>query len=332
LGVIFLSKNGYFLLDKKTGKVYIKNFYPSEYTTGEDYFYIKATKINLEKIQKYIKDEEIDKSCYLFELQKGLKRSNLSPATRKTYFSVNINFLKVINKRPEKVKKEDVERFISILKRRGKSANTLSVAYSALKFFYHSILGNVDFKKIDRPESTIPISGPLSRREISKIIKNTQNEKHRLLIEVAYGCGLRLNETIKLKKEDILFEQKIFFIKKNGKTRKVPIPQSLISRLNDYTKRLHSDYLFFSEKNLQKHISPRAAEQIFKKSLKKAGIKRNLSFKSLRDSFVTHLIDKNVNPELIRKIIGIKKNQFLNKYGFYIDFINYIPDLLIFED
>jgi len=223
LGVIFLSKNGYFLLDKKTGKVYIKNFYPSEYTTGEDYFYIKATKINLEKIQKYIKDEEIDKSCYLFELQKGLKRSNLSPATRKTYFSVNINFLKVINKRPEKVKKEDVERFISILKRRGKSANTLSVAYSALKFFYHSILGNVDFKKIDRPESTIPISGPLSRREISKIIKNTQNEKHRLLIEVAYGCGLRLNETIKLKKEDILFEQKIFFIKKNGKTRKVPI-------------------------------------------------------------------------------------------------------------
>jgi site-specific recombinase XerD len=327
LPIVFLSKNGYFLLDRKKGKKYIKNFYG--YSTGEKFFYIKANKINLEKIQNYINDRDIDKKCYLYELQNRLNSSDFQPNTKKTYLSINLTFLETVNKIPDKVKKEDIERFLSILKRRGKSASTLSVSYSALKYFYFSVLGNIDFSNIKRPSPEIPISGSLSREEMKKIIHSTKNEKHRLLIEVAYGCGLKLHEVIKITKNDIDFLSKIFIVRENN--RKVPIPPSLLKKLKKHIKKTKSEFLFYSERNPEKHITPRAAEDIFKNSLKKAGIKRNLSFKSLRDSFVVHLIDKNVSPELIRKVIGIKKAQFKNKYGFYLNFINHIPDLLIFE-
>ncbi|SNZ09894.1 Site-specific recombinase XerD [Persephonella hydrogeniphila] len=327
--IVFLSKNGYFLLDKIKGKKYIKNFY--RYSTGEKFFYIEASKINLEKIKNYIEDREIDKKCYLYQLQNKLNNSDLQSNTKKTYFSINLRFLETINKTPDTVKKEDIERFLSILKRRGKSTSTLSVSYSALKYFYSSVLGKIDFREITRPYPEIPITSSLSREELKKIISSIKNEKHKLLIEVAYGCGLKLHEVIKITKNDIDFHNKIFVIKTNHSYRKVPIPSSLIKKLQSYSKKIKSEFLFFSERNPEKHITPRAAEDIFKKSLKKAGIKRDLSFKSLRDSFVAHLIDRNVNPELIRKVIGIKKAQFKNKYGFYLNFTEHIPDLLIFR-
>ncbi len=147
---------------------------------------------------------------------------------------------------------------------------------------------------------------------------------------MAYGCGLRLQETVKLKVNDIDFKNKTIIVRKNQ--RKVPIPNSLLTKLKKYLKNREEGYLFYSDSNIHKHLTPRAAEDIFKKALKNSGINRNLSFKSLRDSFVVHMIEKDVNPEVLRKILGLKKNQFENKYKLYFKFSSQLPDLLIFEE
>ena len=327
---VHLSKSGYFLLEKKSGKKFIKNFYKSDYTTGEKYFYIKANHINLEKLEKYLCPEYIDKSCYLFQLNENLKESNLSRATKDIYFAINLSLLNTLNKTPDKITDKDIEKFLSILKRRGKSNSTLGVAYTALKYFYQHLLKAIDFKNIKRPTLSIPVSGTLSRHEIHKIINTISNIKHKLLIEVAYGCGLRLQETVKLKVNDIDFKNKTIIVRKNQ--RKVPIPNSLLTKLKKYLKNREEGYLFYSDSNIHKHLTPRAAEDIFKKALKNSGINRNLSFKSLRDSFVVHMIEKDVNPEVLRKILGLKKNQFENKYKLYFKFSSQLPDLLIFEE
>ncbi len=330
MATAFLSRGGYFLIEKKEGKGLIKNLYKTDYTAGENYYYIKTTQMNLEKLERYLGSEKIDKSCYLFELQEGLKNSNFSQTTKKTYFSVNLAFLKTLNKTPTEITDKDIERFLSILKRRGKSESTLGVAYSALKYFYYNLLKKIDFSGIKRPVSKIPISGTLSRQEIKRILENIKNIKHRLLIEVAYSCGLRLQETVRIKVEDIDFKNGILTVKKNS--RKVPIPESLVRKLEIFKKDRKKGYIFFSDGNTEKHLTPRSAEEIFKKALKNSDINRNLSFKSLRDSFVAHMLEKKVDPEIIRKIIGVKKNQFESKYKLYFKSFNDLPDLLDFKD
>ncbi|WP_293446359.1 tyrosine-type recombinase/integrase [Persephonella sp.] len=330
MATAFLSRGGYFLIEKKEGKGLVKNLYKTDYTSGKNYYYIKTNRITLEKLEEYLGYEKIDKSCYLFELQKELKNSNFSQTTKKTYFSVNLSFLRAVNKTPSEITQKDIERFLSILKRRGKSESTLGVTYSALKYFYHNLLKKIDFNSIKRPTSKLPISGTLSRQEIKKILENIKNIKHRLLIEVAYSCGLKLQETVRIKVEDIDFKNGALTVRKNF--RKVPIPESLARKLETFKKDRKKGYIFFSDGNKKKHLTPRSAEEIFKKALKNAGINRNLSFKSLRDSFVAHMLEKKVDPEIIRKIIGVKKNQFESKYKLYFKSFNDLPDLLDFKD
>ena len=247
MATAFLSRGGYFLIEKKEGKGLVKNLYKTDYTSGKNYYYIKTNRITLEKLEEYLGYEKIDKSCYLFELQKELKNSNFSQTTKKTYFSVNLSFLRAVNKTPSEITQKDIERFLSILKRRGKSESTLGVTYSALKYFYHNLLKKIDFNSIKRPTSKLPISGTLSRQEIKKILENIKNIKHRLLIEVAYSCGLKLQETVRIKVEDIDFKNGALTVRKNF--RKVPIPESLARKLETFKKDRKKGYIFFSDGN-----------------------------------------------------------------------------------
>ncbi len=53
----------------------------------------------------------------------------------------------------------------------------------------------------------------LTKEEVAAIINSVINTKHRLLVETLYGCGLRVSEAIKLKKEDVRFGEGIVFIR-----------------------------------------------------------------------------------------------------------------------
>ena len=70
------------------------------------------------------------------------------------------------------------------------------------------------------------------------MIEKTTNIKHKLIIKLLYGCGLRLSEAIGLKKEDIYFQEGLIHIKlaKGRKERFVKLPDSLREELQNYCK------------------------------------------------------------------------------------------------
>ncbi|NPA57718.1 MAG: tyrosine-type recombinase/integrase [Aquificae bacterium] len=330
--MIFLSRQGNFLVDKKEGRKLIKNFYRTEYSVGKRFYHIRATPLTFEKLKKYAGKESIDESCYLYSLVKVLSQSGMSPQTRRIYYSINLHFLKIVKKTPENITETDIKTYLSILGRQRKSKSTIRVSISALEFFYKKVLKRLDFSGIEKPHYNLSISNILSREEVKKLIESVKNKKHRLLIELTYGCGLKTSEAVKVRWRDLNLKKKILHIK--GTTcRTVPIPESLINRIEDFRKsHSGSKYLFYSDRIPSKHISVRAAEKIFKKALENAGIKRNLSFKALRDSFAAHMIQKGVDPDVIRRIMGIKAFQFKSKYGFIFGKTDTIPDLLDFTD
>ena len=110
----------------------------------------------------------------------------------------------------------------------------------------------------------------LSRKEIKKIITAVKNIKHRLLLALSYGAGLRVSEVINSKVEDINIEELTIHLKnaKGKKDRITIFPEKLKGNMrNLIAGKDKNDFVFVSERG--RKLTTRTAQKVFKNSLKK---------------------------------------------------------------
>ena len=103
----------------------------------------------------------------------------------------------------------------------------------AIKFFFEKVLNQKLNLPNPKKNSTLP--NILTVEEIRKMIAVTNNIKHRLVIKLLYGCGLRVSEIVNLKNEDLNFEENLIHVKlaKGKKDRFVKIPDSIKEELKN---------------------------------------------------------------------------------------------------
>lgn len=254
---------------------------------------------------------------YLLELQRELKYRNYSPRTIEVYNTCIEYFLKYIKNDISKISKETIINFTLYLQSKNKAPKTINLYKDTIKFFIKEILKiNLDFDiKLSKEPKKLPIV--LSKDEILKIIEITKNPKHKLLLSLSYASWLRVSEIINLKVEDINLEELTIHIKwaKWQKDRITIFSQKL---KNDLWKIISfknkNDYLIESERWWK--LTPRTAQIIFKNALKKAWIKKEASFHSLRHSFATHLLENWTDIRYIQELLGhssIKTTQIYTK-------------------
>lgn len=172
----------------------------------------------------------------------------------------------------------------------------------AIKFLFENVLNqNLNLPTIKRNKTLPDILTP---EEIKKLIEKTSNIKHRLIIKLIYGCGLRVSEIINLKKEDLNFEEGLIHIKlaKGKKDRFVKIPTSLQEELKKYSELETSNLLFPS--NRSGKLTSATIQSILKNAAKKAGIKKRVYPHLLRHSFATHLLEAGTDLRIIQKLLG----------------------------
>lgn len=200
---------------------------------------------------------------------------------------------------------QDLIQFLDKLAREGKSSFTMNQYHAAYKLYVIKILKrswNVSFPYTKRHER-LPVV--LSRDEIAKIMAVTKNNKHRLMISLAYGAGLRVSEIINLRVADIDVDGLSLIVRegKGGKDRISILPDKLSSELrNMMAGKTGDEYLFESERGGK--LTTRTAQAVFAKSLGLAGIKKSATFHSLRHSFATHLLENGVDVRYIQKLLG----------------------------
>ncbi len=103
----------------------------------------------------------------------------------------------------ERINVDSIRKFLLKKQERGASPQTVNLYLNAIKFFYRDVikvLQKIDLKFAKRNQR-LPIV--LSRQEISQIISAVQNAKHRLMLALAYGAGLRVSEVINLRVRDV---------------------------------------------------------------------------------------------------------------------------------
>jgi len=122
---------------------------------------------------------------------------------------------------------------------------------NAIKFYYRKVVkksAKIDVQSAKKPKS-LPVV--LSRNEINKILEALKNAKHKLLLSLAYGAGLRVSEVTTLKVQDLDFEELTIHIKKakGQKDRISVIPASLVNDLkNLIAGKARSEFIFARER------------------------------------------------------------------------------------
>jgi integron integrase len=202
--------------------------------------------------QKYYSSEvpiELSWESALQKLNTVLISRNYSKNTIKIYTRFTRWFVDYTITEIDQVAESDVRQFLNYLSvEKRVSASAQKSAFFSLLFFFNHVLQR-DFgdhsHNIRSPKSEkIPVV--LSKIELDEFLKNTE-EYYRLLIELQYGCGLRITELLELRLKDLDFENNNvqIWISKGNKNRTVPLPQTIKSKLEihvEKVKNLHCKY------------------------------------------------------------------------------------------
>ncbi len=182
-------------------------------------------------------------------LARELRIRNYSRRTIESYVHYNAALLRFLQKDPREVTTEDIRTYLDHVAST-KSPNTVSVAFNAIQFYYKEIWKRSFFIHLKHPKKPKRLPIVLSKEEVRRMIDLTINSKHRCMISVLYGAGLRVGELVRLKMCNFDFDRGLIHVvqAKGAKDRYTVLPQSLRDTLlNQKRLKQQGDFLFTNE-------------------------------------------------------------------------------------
>ncbi|KUK58047.1 MAG: integrase/recombinase [Bacteroidetes bacterium 38_7] len=235
-----------------------------------------------------------------------------SPNSIQNYKSAVRGFLQLGEKKyshPLEITETEIEKYLfwKIEKHHIGTSYQRLIVTSIDKFYLSLFHTQLNIKHLYPRTKNKSLPVYLTTKEIIRLMDNVTNLKHTCIIQLLYGCGLRLNELLHLKLTDIDSTNKIVLIRnaKGWKDRVVMLSPLLLESLRRYYKIYHpEEYLIegqgggvYSEKSVQ---------TIVKNAASKAGITKKVTPHTLRHSFATHLLENGTDIRYIQELLGHK--------------------------
>lgn len=263
-------------------------------------------------------NQEID---LYFEL-KGMPNASKESYLRR--IQAFIKFIQDRNKSIEDIKESDIQQYILYLKKeRGLSAGTINNYISGIKFFYTYILDKEwNSKKIPRMKriQSFPVIPP--KQDVLAIINETTNLKHKAILALIYGSGLRVSEAAKLKISDICSKTMRVRVEnaKHNTNRYTILSNTALQVLREYFKAYFScrdytpdDWLFPGQKKGE-HIHAKSIKNTIIKIRSRLQLDQNISAHTLRHCFAAHTLEDKIDPVFIQQMLGHRHLQTTLSY------------------
>ena len=233
---------------------------------------------------------------------------NYSDSTLKNYSNAFIQFLKHFEYQdPAVISNAQIITFLGSLMLRGLSSSSGHTMVNSVQFYYHNVLGMNSYTfKLPRPKKEKKLPSVLTMDECLKLFQVVDNPKHKLLLLIGYGAGLRVSEIVSLQWSDILFDEHKIHLKnaKGKKDRIVMLPYSIVESLKIYKELYNGKQYVFEGQFAGEPYSTGSVQSVMRTAIKKSGLYKKATVHSLRHSFATHLLENGTDIRYIQKFLG----------------------------
>jgi len=243
----------------------------------------------------------------LSEYNRLLRLKNYSLNTINSYNHFFEKFLAHFHgKDVDSLTKEQITDFLYQECLKGMSYGYQNQLINAIKFYYEKVLGRKrDFYNIPRAKKPQKLPVVFSEEEITILLNQVKNLKHKCILFLIYSAGLRISESVNMKVADIDSTRNLVIIRggKGKKDRTSLLSHKLLIMLREYYKEYRpKEFLFEGETGGQ--YSVKSIQNIFNKALASSGIKKEATVHSLRHSFATHLLERGTDLRYIQELLG----------------------------
>jgi integrase/recombinase XerD len=250
----------------------------------------------------------------------------LNPHTQRSHISSCRRFAAWLKRSPDTAAPDDVRRFQLHLIESGASICNRNRIMTGVRFLFRVTLRRHDLAAevwhLKEPQKLPPV---LSPDEVKRVLTMATSLKARAMLTLAYGCGLRAGEVVRLRAGDIDSAQMIIRIvqSKGRKDRHVMLPAEVLDLLRQWwkarpTKRdagiVPEQRWLFPGRTDHQPVTTRQFSRLFKEAAKAAGLRKTLSLHSLRHSFATHLLEDGKDIRVIQALLGHDKLETTARY------------------
>lgn len=237
-----------------------------------------------------------------------MRLRNFSACTERSYIHYVADFARHFNTSPEHLGLDDIRNYqLFLTEQRQLSASSVNTFVSAVQFLYTVTLempwGKQRFVRMKVPEK-LPVV--LSQEQVAALLQHVGILKHRAVLMLCYGSGLRISEAVSVKAEHIDSSRMLIRVEngKGAKDRYTVLSQTLLNLLRQYWKiQRPKDYLFPGS-HAGTHVQPGTIQQICRDACRMAGIEKHVTPHMLRHSFATHLLENGTDTRAIQVLLG----------------------------
>jgi integrase/recombinase XerD len=239
-------------------------------------------------------------------LEKKIIVSGKSMSTLNNYIRCIAHVSLKYNCLPTQLDIEQIEDYLLHLKKKGASEADFKLTVYGLRFLFRC--EGLDDRAIKLPsikrDKKLPVV--LSSNEMKALLKAPTLLKHRVLIAVLYGCGLRSQEIRSVQLKDVDFDRNMLHVRqgKGRKDRYVPIGEHLARGLKKYIEAEKPVKWLFNGKDHHEPFSAKGAQWVVREAVKKTAINKHVSVHTLRHTYATHLLELGMDIVSIKELLG----------------------------
>lgn len=243
------------------------------------------------------------------KLAEAIRRHGLTDATVRNYCGAVASFLEYCYTKPERgnlTPQEAVDGYVLRCQFRRMKTHTINLHVAAIRYYLEHVQGiKLDAVHIDYVKRPKALPEVFSREEMQTIFAQKMNPKHRLLLELLFGCGLRAEEVVTIRVGDIHLDRGLLHVHGKGqKDRLVPIAAINHDLLRTYMAgKAAGDWLFGGQYRGE-HLTKSSAGKILDHACAAAGIMGRTNLHKLRHSYATHLLDAGVDTRYVQQLLG----------------------------
>jgi site-specific recombinase XerD len=236
-----------------------------------------------------------------------LRLRNYAQPTIEAYVRNVARLAQFCKRSPDLLGAEDIRAFQLHLIQQHYSWSQINQTVCALRFFYDITLARTEpFPAIPYGKRPKTLPSVLAASEVSLLLDAAKPLRNRVLFQVAYGCGLRVSELVRLQVRDIDSARMVIHVHhgKGAVDRLVPLAPRLLEQLRAYWRLYRPPTWLFPGRQPSQHISASAIQRSFHSLVRQVGLRKGCSMHTLRHSYATHLLEAGVDLLTLKTLLG----------------------------